>query len=132
MRDSGIATIPKEVVVRECLPEGVADYTVVCLNLKRTENSQAESSYIDGVTLRKTAQRNSASAQNAHTESARQYQADAPVAMTDRLSNVANAHLQKASAPQENRVPAQHHLPLQVHSQTPVQAQAQQQLPKVN
>lgn len=129
MRDSGIATIPKEVVVRECLPEGVADDTVVCLNLKRTENSQAEGSYIDGVTLRKTAQRNSASAQNAHTESARQYQADAPVAMTDRLSNVANAHLQTASAPQENRVPAQHHLPLQVHSQIPVQAQAQQQLP---
>uniref|UniRef100_K1R9J4 Uncharacterized protein n=1 Tax=Magallana gigas TaxID=29159 RepID=K1R9J4_MAGGI len=29
MRDSGIATILKEGVVRECLPEGVADDTVV-------------------------------------------------------------------------------------------------------
>lgn len=128
MRDSGIATIPKEVVVRECLPEGVANDTVVSVNLRQTENSQADSSYIDGVTLRKTAQRKPASAQNAHYESAQQYSADAPVAVTDRLSNAPNAHLQTASAPQENRMHAQHHLPLQVHSQIPVPAQAQQQL----
>lgn len=51
MRDSGIATIPKEVVVREYLPEGVADDTVVSVNLKQTENSEAE-----GSSLRKTAQ----------------------------------------------------------------------------
>lgn len=97
MRDSGISTIPKEVVLRECLPEGVVDDTVVRMNLRQTENSQAEGSYIDGFTLRKTAQRKPASAQNAHYESAQQYSADAPVAVTDRLSNASNAHLQTAS-----------------------------------
>lgn len=45
-------TIPKEVVVRERLPGKVEDDTVVSLNLRRTENSVAQGSYIDGVTLR--------------------------------------------------------------------------------
>lgn len=116
MRDSGIATMARAHGSQECLHDNAADNTVVGLNNKRMETPKIESSHKSGITVRKTARRNSSQNAQIPTESA-QNEASARQIIDQTPISRSYAHQQSA------RALAQNDTPLYAHASLPARMQ---------